>query len=98
MDGLSLLVVALASYRLSFALAVEEGPFGIFLAIRDRAGQASWLGRGLHCVLCISFWLSLLLLWVWGLGDYYINALIRGIAVAGAVLVMYRGILGSYEP
>lgn len=42
-------------------LAMEEGPLGIFDAVRVRLDpeQKTWLGRGLNCPLCVGFWVSL---------------------------------------
>ena len=60
-------VVGLAAYRIGHALAREDGPGDLFSWLRERVGQRTWLGRGLHCALCVSFWTPwpLLLLWVW---------------------------------
>lgn len=53
-----LLICGLAVYRISRMIALEEGPFGLFVSLRERVDpfQHSWLGRGLNCPLCISFW------------------------------------------
>lgn len=42
-------------------LAMEEGPLGIFDAVRVRLDpeQKTWLGRGVNCPLCIGFYTSL---------------------------------------
>jgi len=60
----SLLAFALAvfgTYRIARMLALEEGTFGVFEFIRAHidGAQATWLGRGLNCPLCISFWVAL---------------------------------------
>jgi hypothetical protein len=49
----------MAVYRVSFMLAREDGPFDVFSKCRDHIGQKTWIGRGLHCVPCISFWISI---------------------------------------
>lgn len=56
------LLALLGTYRLSHMIAMEDGPFDVFADLRDKAGQRTWIGRGLHCPLCISFWLS----WIMG--------------------------------
>lgn len=41
----------------------EEGPFGIFDRIRFEMVSVlgdHWITRGLHCPLCISFWMGFL--------------------------------------
>lgn len=88
MDWFTYALAVLAVYRLAYMLAYEDGPADIFARLRERAGQATWVGRGLHCVLCISFWLSLIAalfianhpavwLWFW-------------FAIAGGVLVLHK--------
>lgn len=49
-------LMALAIYRVAVMLATEDGPFDIFSRLRWAVGQKSWVGRGLHCALCLSFW------------------------------------------
>jgi hypothetical protein len=55
------IVAALATYRLSMALAEEEGPLGMFTAWRGALDpdQTTWLGRGVNCIMCVGFWLAL---------------------------------------
>lgn len=70
MDAVTLLLAALATYRLARMVATEEGPFGVFVALRGRLDpdQRTWIGRGLNCPLCVGFWaapLALGLLWLW---------------------------------
>ncbi len=57
-----LILSSLAVYRLSYMIAKEEGPISIFARIRGKIDpdQSTWVGRGINCPLCVSFWLSLL--------------------------------------
>lgn len=66
----NILVLGLASWRLSHALVNEVGPFRIFSRIRKLAGitndddgyPLSWSGDNLlSCVWCTSFWVTILL-------------------------------------
>lgn len=60
-DWIWLAAGILASYRVARMLAVEEGPFALFERVRARLGgeeQATWLGRGVACPLCIGFYIS----------------------------------------
>lgn len=52
-------LAALAVYRLAHLVAIDEGPLQLFLILRTAVGQRHWWGRGLHCPLCISFWLAM---------------------------------------
>lgn len=60
MSSLTLILLCLAVYRIAHMIAREEGPFSIFQRMREPfANQATWFGRGLHCVLCLSYWIGL---------------------------------------
>lgn len=81
-------LAALANYRLSRAVVREDGPFDLFAAWRDRVGQASWVGRGFHCVQCVSFWLAVPLALLAGPADWREALLLWG-GVAGAATVLH---------
>lgn len=93
MDYLRLVVASMAVYRVAHMLAREDGPFDLFTRWRDRIGQRNWIGRGFHCVLCISFWLSIpAALWVlntWITGLIF-DMTIFWLAIAGLVLVFHQ--------
>lgn len=57
------ILATLAAYRVSYAITREEGPIGVFAFMRGHIdpNQRTWLGRGLNCVLCISFWVTLII-------------------------------------
>lgn len=57
---ISFALSVLAVYRMANMIANEDGPFDMFSRIRERVGQKNWIGRGLHCQMCISFWLALI--------------------------------------
>ena len=86
---MALILSILAVYRLSYLIAKEDGPFDLFYAMREKIGQGSWFGRGLHCVLCVSFWLSFPpAFWLfWGRP---LNVLAGWFGIAGAVMVLYK--------
>lgn len=52
------IIAALANYKASHMLSQEgdDGPFDIFKKLRDRVGTGNWVGKGLHCFSCTSFW------------------------------------------
>lgn len=83
-DWLAFVLAVLATWRIAYMLAREDGPFDIFATIRAKVGQESWYGRGLHCVLCMSFWIALPMALIVGLPWFS-----GWLGVAGGVLVIF---------
>lgn len=58
------LIVGLATYRISRMIVAEDGPFDVLAkarhALTQRVGD-TWITRGFGCVPCVSFWVSLAL-------------------------------------
>jgi hypothetical protein len=81
---LAFILAVLATWRVAYMLAREDGPADIFSTIREKVGQSTWIGRGLHCVLCMSFWLALPAAIIAGLPWF-----IGWLGVAGAIVVIY---------
>ena len=56
-----ILLLGLATYRVAWMVAREEGPFGVFTWLRGKIDphQRTWVGRGLSCAGCVSFWLAM---------------------------------------
>jgi len=75
----------LAVYRIAHMIAKEDGPFDVLAWIRGRIDpeQKGWVGRGINCVLCLGFWISLV---AFALG----GSCLEWLAVSGGVLVLYR--------
>jgi len=84
-----LVLATLATYRAARMIALEDGPFDVFTRIQERAGQKSWVGRGLACPLCISFWLALPAALVVGQNDWRGLALMW-LGIAGGAVVLHR--------
>lgn len=94
MNALVLILAALATHRLSLAIAEEEGPFSIFLKLRGALDpdQATWLGRGLNCIMCVGFWVALpvaLFVTVLGYADPWAWPL-TWLGLAGSVVLIRR--------
>lgn len=53
------ILAALATFRISRMITDEEGPWAIFLKLRQRYPGVNWFGRGLECIMCVSFWVAL---------------------------------------
>jgi hypothetical protein len=86
---LNIILVIFAVFRTATMITQEEGPFEVFTTLRGRVGQSTWVGRGFHCLLCVSFWLSaigVLLLPIANIGDFVLYWL----GTAGAVLIIQR--------
>lgn len=89
-DWLRLLLAVGLVYRLAHAVANEDGPFDVFSRLQAWAGGGkNWVGRGLSCILCVSWWLAVpavLLLYpaTWG------DALLLWGGIAGTVVVVHK--------
>jgi len=55
--GVRFVVGALATWRLTHLLAEEDGPGGVMVRLRTRAGDG-WAGELLDCFYCVSIWVA----------------------------------------
>lgn len=97
---ISLVIAVLADYRISRMVAIEEGPFEIFLNLRgwlyDKFPKGPpdklWVANGLTCPVCLSFWFSIpfaVLLYYQLHLDWY-AILWLWLALSGAVTFLYK--------
>lgn len=56
---LALLLACFAAYRLAHDIANYEGPFALYEWVKNRFLKDNWLGRGVRCSVCLSFWTAL---------------------------------------
>jgi hypothetical protein len=84
-----IVIAGFAVYEAARSLASQEGPFSLFLKIRDKAGQATWWGRGLHCAECLSFWGALIAAFLVGPETWQQFLLVWG-AIAGIATILWR--------
>ncbi len=63
---MTLLICALATYRITRIILIEDGPFNIFVTLRGALDpdQKTWLGKGMACIWCVSFWVGLVLVYL----------------------------------
>lgn len=54
------IIASFATYYLALSIAREDGPGGLFLALRNRLTEDNWIGRGVRCLVCMSCWTGLL--------------------------------------
>ena len=82
-------IVLLATYRLSYLVVSETGPFALAIRLRtwvyNKWGFDSWQFNGIRCLLCVSFWLAFGTAWV--LPGYYV---LNVLAVAGGCLIIHK--------
>lgn len=88
MDWLTFAKAGLAAYRLSLLISADDGPFDIFSKLRAHIDpkQRTWYGRGIRCVWCVSFWLTLILVLV---APFIPMWVIDWLALAGLVVLIY---------
>ncbi len=98
LDSFTIVLCGLATYRLYRLVAIEEGPFGLSTKLRGIADpdQRTWLGRGMACAWCITFWIAPLTVYA---TSYPVGAIIvAGLAVSALVglAVQCSGLLMMY--
>lgn len=81
----AIIIASLATYRVVRLVTIEEGPFSLALKLRGLLDPdvRTWVGRGMQCVWCLSFWIApaLLLLATNPIG----LLLVQGLAVSALV-------------
>lgn len=100
----NLIVLILATFRLSALLVWDKGPFGVFQKIRELAGieyvetelahplkivPETFLAELFDCIRCVSVWVAGAVLLLWVLPIPIIDAIIVLFAVAGGVYVIH---------
>lgn len=84
LDPFSLLVIALAAWRLAYLMAKEAAPFQLMTRLRAK----TTFGGLLSCLYCSSWWAALVMLALWYTP---LQPLVYVFAVSAAALM-----LGSY--
>lgn len=97
-DSFTIILSSLATYRIVRLVAIEEGPFGLARRLRGIADpdQRTWIGRGLACPWCISFWIAPVTLYA---ASYATGAIVvGGLAISALVglSVQCSGLFMSY--
>ena len=83
------LLAFLVIYRVAYAVSSEEGAFSMFSNLRGHIGQASWVGRGVHCILCLSFNMSIVVPFLIGFRTWQ-EFILYWLGTAGAILLAQR--------
>lgn len=90
MNWLEFILAALAVYRVSRMIAMEDGPADVFARLRDKAGQSNWIGRGLNCPMCISFWLGFIT--AWPIANSFYFWVIGALAMSAVTVIIHKRI------
>lgn len=78
---MELLIWILATYRLTILIVYEDGPFDVLIKLRSSFSINQWLNKGINCPWCVSFWLSLFVL-------FLPTIVTTWLAIAGGVAVI----------
>ena len=80
-----LLVTALAAWRITHLLSLEDGPWDLIVKLRGLAGTGFW-GKLLDCFYCLSLWVAAPFAWL--AGQNWKERLLLWLAIsAGAILL-----------
>lgn len=98
LDMTTIIICALATYRAARLIAIEEGPFRLAQRLRNIADpdQKTWVGRGMACMWCLSFWIGPATVYA---VRYDVGVIVvGGLAVSALVglLVQCGGLVASY--
>ena len=74
-------LAALASWRIAFLVAREQGPWQVFARVRSTAGEGSF-GQLLRCVKCVNVWVSIPFAFFVG-GETWIELVVVWLALGG---------------
>jgi hypothetical protein len=73
-------------------VATEEGPFSLFVKLRNVSflKQENWIGRGIRCPYCVSFWFGFLVaLWL-PLPLSVLDYIFASLALSGGAILIYK--------
>ena len=87
---MEILLAILATYRVARMLAIEEGPLGLFAGIRERIDpqQATWVGRGINCPLCVGFYTAFAAVLLLPYPDWQ-TFILQWLAIAGGAVLIH---------
>ncbi len=101
-----LIVLCLATWRISALLTYEAGPFNSFLELREKAGiihddegevighDESFIARVLECLWCNSLWVGAIMVIFAGIFQALAIWLLLPFALSAGAIVLERGIRG----
>jgi len=69
-------------------ITAERGPFDIFLRFSNLFLEDDWIGDGIRCLYCVSFWIGLLVAFIHF--GFSWEVLIYGPALSGAAILVHK--------
>ncbi len=85
------LLAALASWRISFLLVREKGPWNAIERLRDLSGQMT----PLRCVKCTGIWVAVP--FAWFVGGTWTEMLVEWMALAGVIAIIDEALRSPFE-
>lgn len=79
---ISLIIAALSTYGLSSLIVYKDGPFDVFLKLRNKYQTSA-----IHCVTCLSVWVSVPFVILIFLG---LTWLLVPLAIVGIVILLEK--------
>lgn len=83
--ALRLVVAILATWRVTHLLVAEDGPWDIFVRIRNRLGERFW-GKLMDCFKCLSVWIAAPLAFF--VGGNIIEIVVLWLAISGGAILL----------
>ena len=93
MSALLFVAAVLGTYRVVRMWLQEDGPFDVFSRLQARITQTTWVGRGLKCYLCVSFWVALAAAALLAANGRELVLLWGGIA--GGAVLLWKWLIGT---
>lgn len=86
------LFAAFATYYAALSMSREDGPFAVFLWLRNRFTRDTWLARGIRCIVCVSCYTAALAAYgLWAAGHVRtIDTPVVWLGLAGASVILDR--------
>lgn len=87
MDLTPFIICAIAVWRLTHLLSMEDGPFDIVFRLRKQLGHG-FFGNLLDCFYCLSVWIAIAP-GIW-LGNNWKEYLVNWLAISGAACLLEK--------
>lgn len=98
---ITILIMALAGWRLVSLLIHEDGPFDIFKRFRSLIPKEGFFNKLFSCVDCLSVWVGAIFYWVYAIFSWEIlisplELLLAPLAISALIMILEAFM--PYEP